>query len=411
MPTPVYNNKTLAEQERKRKFTIDVEQAPQAAAPAISGEKPVDVDQLLADAKLTFGRSGRFLDSVDPETMHTRNVYGEDTAAPAAAPEQNGFLNDTSSSVMDSPMTRLARLGRQIVRPIPQAIEHTAGVGSFLPGPVGAVSRGVLGVESGANLLAGGKERLSEHPIASALDAAGVLAGLSSLRGLKSLLGGAAEVAPNADLADMLKGRALGYEGGAGVRPEGRPAVAAMQKLMATPSFANLPKSEVSMAKKAAPAVTEWEGERIPTYHAQDVLEQPGSQRYMEEQFNRNKPIADEVFGKNLDLFGRPKPQASTSRAEELRAIADKAAMPFRDEMKRLTALSTRRYSPPSPMPEFGPMTFEDMLVGMDRQQPGFTFSGAAATRPGELPPPGLTADAASKLRFIGRTGRRFEKK
>jgi hypothetical protein len=42
-------------------------------------------------------------------------------------------------------------------------------------------------------------------------------------------------------------------------------------------------------------------------YRAQTLLENPQSQAYMGQQFNKNKPIADEVFGRNVDLMGRPR--------------------------------------------------------------------------------------------------------
>lgn len=291
-------------------------------------------DQLLADSKGTLASSGRFLDSVTPETEQD-------------APGQNGFLNDTSESVMDSPLTRLARLGKQIVRPIPRAIEGAAGVGSFLPGPVGAVSRGVLGAESGANLLAGGTERLSAHPIASGLDAAGVLAGLSSLKGLKALVTGASELAPAGEMADMLGGRALAYEGGAGVRPEGRPAVTAIQRLMKSPSFENLPQGDVAMSGRAPRSASS----QLPPggYHAQDVIGHPGAERYMAEQFARNKPVADEVFGKTRDLMGKPRggKPSFTGRTptqvditRELEALSDTSMNP----LDRLAARSAERF-------------------------------------------------------------------
>lgn len=285
-------------------------------------------DQLLADSKGTLARSGRFLDSVTPE-------------AETVAPEQNGFLNDTSESVLDSPWTKLARLGKQIVRPIPQALEGAAGVGSFLPGPVGAASRAVLGAESGANLLSGGTERLTEHPFASALDVGGLLAGASGVRGLKSLVTGADEMLP---MADMLGGRALAYEGGAGARPANRPAVSALSKLMQSSSFENLPRGEVSMAKKAGQAATEWEGTRVPTYHAQDVLEQPGSQEYMASQFNKNKGVADEVFGKNKDLMGRSRGATEANLGPATDDLAKRYGRKPLDPMDRLAARSAERF-------------------------------------------------------------------
>lgn len=285
-------------------------------------------DQLLADSKGTLASSGRFLDSVTP-------------AEESAAPAQNGFLNDTSESVLDSPLTRLARIGKQIVRPIPGAVEGAAGVGAFLPGPVGAVSRGVLGAESGLNLAAGGMQRLSEHPFASALDAGGVLAGLSSLKGLKALVTGAKEVLPATEMADMLGGRALAYEGGAGARPAGRQSISAIDKLMASPSFENLPKGEVSMARKAAAA-----SDTIPPggYHAQDVLEQPGSQQYMADQFSKNKDVADKVFGRNLDLTGKPKRVVEADLSAATNDLAKRYGQKPLDPIERLAARSKERF-------------------------------------------------------------------
>ncbi len=217
-------------------------------------EHPNDVRDELTAAKQTLRSADDFDKSIQPYE--------------APVDEDNGFLNE-QGSVMDSPFTKLARLGRQIVRPIPAATRGAAGVGSILPGPVGDVSRAVTGGFSAADLAGGGMERINEHPVASALDAAGVLAGVQgasgALKGLRSGVGmfnNAARVGL-ADEAANAGGRALAYEGAqAPMRPWPQPQGAApvasaspIEQLMETPAFSKLPQGNVSKAKPAAAAL------------------------------------------------------------------------------------------------------------------------------------------------------------
>ena len=106
-----------------------------------------------------------------------------------AAPEQNGLLNDTSGSVFDS-LTRLACLGKQIVDQYREQSRVLRVWGRLSPGRR-TVSRGVLGAESGANLH-GWHRATGRTPHCERNRRCRVLAGLSSLRGLKSLITGGA---------------------------------------------------------------------------------------------------------------------------------------------------------------------------------------------------------------------------
>lgn len=203
----------------------------------------------VADAKVGLAQADRFShDIIDAQPSVMPNQFlGGDTGA------QNGFANE-QGSVFDSPMDKLARLGRQVVRPIPNAIKGAAGVGSFIPGPVGMGSRAVLGGVSAADLASGGLEGLTEHPVRSALDAAGVAAGLSSLKGLRAFANaGGADVE---SLANLLGGQALAHEAQSQpMRPwlqaSGAAAPSAVDELMASPSFSKLPQGAVSKAKQS----------------------------------------------------------------------------------------------------------------------------------------------------------------
>jgi hypothetical protein len=78
-------------------------------------------------------------------------------------------------------------------------------------------------------------------------------------------------------------------------------------------------------------------------YSAQSLLENPASERFSAKEFAANKPLADEVFGTNKDLLGRPRPSL--------------------DALKQ-------RWGYQEPV-----------------EPPAFSFEGESTGRPGEYPP------------------------
>jgi hypothetical protein len=212
-------------------------------------DQPVNVDQLIADAKISGLRADRFSKALADDTTSVEDSVLPNQFIGTGDPNANGFLNE-EGSVFDSPLDKLARLSRQIVRPIPGAAKNAATIGSFVPGPVGAGSRAVLGGLSGLDLLEGGGERVVEHPYQTAADVAGVLLGAGELAPARKGL----------DLGKNLAGQAKAYEGAAlpmrpwpaprGAAPEVEPG-SAIEKLMNSPSFQNLSRGA---APKVAPA-------------------------------------------------------------------------------------------------------------------------------------------------------------
>jgi hypothetical protein len=104
---------------------------------------------------------------------------------------------------------------------------------------------------------------------------------------------------------------------------------------MKSPSFENLPQGEVAMSGRAPRAVSQ-----LPPggYHAQDVLEQPGSQAYMNEQFAHNKPIADMVFG------GKNPKMMEANLTPALEDLAKRYGRKPLDPIDRLAARSAERF-------------------------------------------------------------------
>lgn len=166
MPSPVYDNKYLADREAKRRLGVTIEPA-ETGVPAYV-EPPVSVDQLLANAKGTLARSGEFLRGITPV----------ERVSPA---------EDDSPSVFDPLTTRLARFGKRVLEPIPHAAERAANVGMFLAPEVAIPSQMLLGASSAKDLVTGGMDRLREHPFQSVADATMVGLGYQSLKALKEL--------------------------------------------------------------------------------------------------------------------------------------------------------------------------------------------------------------------------------
>lgn len=176
MPSPLYNNQTLADAEAKRKLGVTIER-PESSASALPYVEPSpSVDEMLSQAHATLGRAGQFSQGLDDAVSAT---------------EKFQQANPDSPSVFDSTATKLGRLGRDILRPIPAAAESAANIGAFLAPEVAIPSQIIMGLGSGKRLVEGGMGRLKEHPIKSALDVGGVALGVRGIsqaaRSLKAL--------------------------------------------------------------------------------------------------------------------------------------------------------------------------------------------------------------------------------
>lgn len=85
MPSPVYNNKTLAEQEARRKLGVTIAGIDQSAVEPYAGEPGPSADELLSGAKNTLANAERFA---------TEN----DTARLAALPESLAALKGAADT-------------------------------------------------------------------------------------------------------------------------------------------------------------------------------------------------------------------------------------------------------------------------------------------------------------------------
>lgn len=226
-------------------------------------DDPNNVDRLLGEARGTLGRA----DQLAAET---------DSARLAALPASLASLREPYD-------TR---------GPVRKFTEPLANVGN--KAMLGGIPAGTINPLIGGAMLTGGglatipdyfrkmvaPEGDEERPgvMESGMAGLALLPAAGSLRSLRTVaqetkpfigpLTGAATMEPG---AANLAGRALAYEGGAGVRPAGRNAASALDRLMASPSFANLPRGTVS---KAAPGV-----ERGAQSSADAVRERAGAIR------------------------------------------------------------------------------------------------------------------------------------
>ncbi len=292
MPSPVYNNKTLAEQERKRKFSIDVEKAPSKLSGGSRERSEPSIDQLLAEARSTLGRADELEASRDADAaQQTENIAN---------------LEQDQPSVFDSAATKLGRLGRRIVRPIPAAAEGAAGVGMFLAPEVAIPSKILLGAMSGGRLASGGTERLKEHPILSAMDVAGLGLGAS---GLRSALKPAAAAfnAERAGVSAGLQREARQGAVGAGRGPSTEVPYRAGSGVSGRPSLE---------------ATTEFSGPSSEG-RAFRELSTPGSLAYQESQFAKNNPLAQQILGR--ERVGGPAPAVVEAPVEKLAKASSKA--------------------------------------------------------------------------------------
>ena len=175
------------------------------------------------------------------------------------------FADQTGSADIAALEDRLAKLRspedkRGIVRRITEPLARAGGIAqaASLPASINPVIGGALGaggtLATVPDLLRRylAPEEGEEAPglVEGGLTAAAVL---PSVRGLRSLAATKPFIGPLGDLegAAGIGGRALAYEGGAApiLRPTTRTAPAAIEQLLASPSFENLPRGEVSMAR------------------------------------------------------------------------------------------------------------------------------------------------------------------
>jgi hypothetical protein len=197
------------------------------------------------------------------QTLGSANEFADQTGSADIA-----ALDDRLAALRSKPDMR--GLARRITEPLAGA--GNIALATSVPASINPVIGGALATGGGLAVLPDLARRLIA-PEADENAPGGVELGLSALgaapglRGLRGMLKEAAPfIGPLGDLegAAGIGGRALAYEGAqAGARPAERMSVSALQKLMETPSFANLPRGQVSMAriaKGAAPSVGEAQG-------------------------------------------------------------------------------------------------------------------------------------------------------
>lgn len=199
MPQTKYTDADLARFERKP-LTVSIERPGRSDATTESFSPTEDasarIAQLLANAKGTLASANAFSQGIDQDV--------ENAQEDASLRDQIEDLGTDIPSVTDTMATRLGRLGRRIVRPIPAAAEKAALVGSFLAPEVAVPSQAVIAAMSGKRLASGE----DETPWQVGADIAGLVGGgTAALRGLRKLTG-AGEVA-----SDILP---------AGLRPRGK---------------------------------------------------------------------------------------------------------------------------------------------------------------------------------------------
>lgn len=342
MASPLYNNKTLAEQEKKRGFTIGVENAPAADFPT-SGDGYVQdpsADDILTGAKAP----GLGINWDEPVSMdQIPEPYDVAERLAALSDKRGGYRRFTED---------VAKAGLPL------------GLGSMAPLPPQA--KAVLGGLSAAASFPDYARRMvnpeagEERPgwVESALTAL-PLTSLFGLRGAGGFSRGAKAVAANPE-ADMLAGRALAYEGPQAARravdPMQRLAQASswstpMERLMETPSFKNLPRGNVSKAKPAfqdapkTPSVFERmkaEGQFAGDRTTGQFEEGPGGLSSLASLSRSKSAPAESIFNDMEEAYGhglRPmrKPAAApkSSTRDPQKPLSD---------MERLAARSVERF-------------------------------------------------------------------
>lgn len=201
---------------------------------------PNTVDRLLNEAKLALAQA----DAVDVTSQNQGGGSAEQVAnipASLAALQETGDKRGLARRITE-PLAGAGQMAQGMALPA-GAMQPAIGAALGLGGTLATVPdylRRMIAPEEGEDFGA----------MEGGLTAAGVVPLMRpALKGLKAatpFIGPLGDVAG----ADMMAGRALAYGGGAGARPTARAAATPIDKLMASPSFANLPKGNVS---KAAP--------------------------------------------------------------------------------------------------------------------------------------------------------------
>lgn len=188
MPTPFYDNAYVQNREKKNRLGVRVEPNVPDLGAYVPDSGPSQ-DEIVREAQASLQSANNFANSAYPSIE-------------AAGQDAMQETDQDSPSVFDSQMTRLGRLGRNIVRPIPQAADKAAILGSVLGGPAAPVFNTYLGLRGGQAIAEGGMERIQEHPVMTGIDAAMMLPVLRGLRGLR----GAGKVAEASKPLEAVQG-------------------------------------------------------------------------------------------------------------------------------------------------------------------------------------------------------------
>lgn len=299
MPSKLYNNATLAEQERKRKLGVEVEPqkpSPQAANRASYDDEP-SADQLLREAHGSLDRANTLSSLMDTESLQG----------------------------LEGKLAGLKRTPHGTARQITDALEAMTGpaaLASFVPGPQQPIAAAIGGAGIG---LSGLRKAIMPEPDESrgwgAAEAAmGLLPGLKSLKRLVRPAQAAEEaLTGGASLASKELPYRMGEPTGVHNFPPPRaPEVPTPKSPWERPSFESPakpapsyteppPEPELSPGELFRQSQEQFGGidpevlATMPEGRAMQEISHSGAQAYMNSQYAKNHPIAREILGEAVN--------------------------------------------------------------------------------------------------------------
>ncbi len=359
-------------------------------------DDPNTVDNLLNDARLELARA----DTLDVTNQNQGSASAERLAnlpaslaglrRPESAYDEAGVLKPDTRGLARRITEPLATAGgvAQLAGLVPAShLVPGLGVGLGVGGTLATVPdmlRRQFAPEEGEEapgLLEGGLTAASLVPAARAS-----LKGLKGMQAatpgrLRPFLGAVGDT----ESANALGGRALAYEGATrGARPAAKAAPQAIDQLMASPSFANLPKGNVSKARPALGA--NWKDELLGA-------EGPA------------KPFAWDEVGGNF---------AADASGSHVQAGAPQGAASFADAVRAEAKRPFRRMSAEG---AFAGDRTNRGISGLELEGPqGLTAAMEGRIRPNEMPwetiqlPKSLSAEERLAARSMERFGKKYRK-
>ncbi len=348
-------------------------------------DDPNTVDNLLNDAKLELARA----DALDVTNQNQGGASAEKLANLPASLAALRTPEDTRGALrrFTEPLANVGQAAQTAALPA-GLMQPAIGVGLGVGGTLATVpdmARRYFAPEEGEEapgLLEGGLTAASLVPAARAS-----LKGLKGMQAatpgrLRPFLGALGDT----ESANALGGRALAYEGAAarGARPAAKAAPQAIDQLMASPSFANLPKGNVSKARPALGA--NWKDELLGA-------EGPA------------KPFAWDEVGGNF---------AADASGSHVQAGAPQGAASFADAVRAEAKRPFRRMSAEG---AFAGDRTNRGISGLELEGPqGLTAAMEGRIRPNEMPwetlqlPKSLSAEERLAARSMERFGKKYRK-